>query len=62
MREDVRRGTQGAGANSCNGIQLVILLISFVRGVLQPPLTKEIPSFGADAIRPERWETIASFE
>lgn len=29
--------------------------ISFVRGVLHPPLTKEISSFGADAIRPRGW-------
>jgi hypothetical protein len=28
--------------------------ISFIRGVLQPPLTKEIKSFVADAIRPGR--------
>ena len=35
---------------------------SLVRGVLHPPRTKEIPSSGADAIRPRREDSKGIFQ
>jgi len=35
---------------------------TLVRGVLHPPRTKEIPSSGADAIRPRRGDSTGIFQ